>query len=79
MGLNYRGHAKETNQPIPPEPMIFSKYCNTIIGTGDSIIKPNESPEVDWECELVVVIGKSGKHIKKADALSYVAGYTVGW
>ena len=77
VGMNYKDHCSEQNFPFPVEPIIFSKFPSTIIGNGDSIILPKLSDSVDWEVELAVVIGKSGKHIKKEEALNYVAGYTV--
>ena len=78
IGLNYADHAAESGMPIPPEPVVFSKYASSIIDPGDEIVAPSVSNEVDYEVELVVVIGKSGRHISEADALSHVAGYTVG-
>ncbi|KAJ3603679.1 hypothetical protein NHX12_028423 [Muraenolepis orangiensis] len=77
VGMNYRDHCLEQNAPIPSEPIIFNKFPNVITGPYDDIILPAESQEVDWEVELAFVIGRSGKHIKKEDALSYVAGFTV--
>lgn len=78
IGLNYADHASETNMPIPCEPVVFSKYASSIIGPGDDIFAPAVSKKLDYEVELVVVIGKPGRHISEADALSHVAGYTVG-
>ncbi|XP_056447954.1 fumarylacetoacetate hydrolase domain-containing protein 2A isoform X2 [Gadus macrocephalus] len=77
VGMNYRDHCLEQNAPIPSEPIIFNKFPNVITGPYDDIILPSESQEVDWEVELAFVIGRSGKHIKEEDALSYVAGFTV--
>jgi len=78
VGLNYREHAKESNMPIPPEPVLFSKFPSSIIGTGDNIVKPTQTNELDYEVELVLVVGKEGRNIPKADALKYLGGYTVG-
>ncbi len=78
IGLNYADHAAESGMPIPPEPVVFSKYASSIINPGDNIVAPSVSTQVDYEVELVVIIGKAGRHISEADALSYVAGYTVG-
>ncbi|WP_373650243.1 fumarylacetoacetate hydrolase family protein [Schlesneria sp. DSM 10557] len=78
IGLNYRDHAIETNSPIPTEPVVFSKFSQTVIGPEDAVILPKVSHEVDYEAELVVVIGKQGKNIPKEEAYSYVAGYTCG-
>lgn len=78
IGLNYRDHAIETNSPIPEQPVVFNKFPQCVVGPDDNVILPKVSHEVDYEAELVVVIGKKGKNISKADAFSYVAGYTVG-
>lgn len=78
LGLNYRDHAIESGSPIPKEPVLFSKYATALIGHGDAIVLPPVSQEVDYEAELVIVVGKRGRHIKESEAMSYVAGYTVG-
>jgi 2-keto-4-pentenoate hydratase/2-oxohepta-3-ene-1,7-dioic acid hydratase in catechol pathway len=78
LGLNYRDHAIESGSPIPKEPVLFSKYPTALIGHGDAIVLPPVSQEVDYEAELVIVVGKRGRQIKESDAMSYVAGYTVG-
>jgi len=78
VGLNYRDHAAESGSPIPKDPVLFSKYATALIGHGDTIVLPKVSQEVDYEAELVIVIGKKGRHIPKANALEYVAGYSVG-
>ncbi|MDA0744901.1 MAG: fumarylacetoacetate hydrolase family protein [bacterium] len=78
IGLNYADHAAESNMPIPPEPVVFSKFASCIIGPGDAIEAPRSSSKLDYEVELVVVIGKSGKNIPEAKALDHVFGYTVG-
>lgn len=84
MALNYLEHAKETadvrqrSASAPPDPVLFTKAPTTINGPyGDFEIDPNVSTEIDWEVELGVIIGKKGKNISEADALSYVFGYTV--
>ena len=78
IGLNYREHAREGNQEIPKEPIIFMKAPNTIIGPNDEIIIPRLSAKTDWEVELCVVIGKQAKYLKSPEeALEYVAGYAV--
>jgi len=78
LGRNYAEHAAESNSPPPKEPILFSKYATAIIGSGDSIVLPTVSTEVDFEAELVVVIGKRGRHLNEKNALAHVAGYTVG-
>jgi 2-keto-4-pentenoate hydratase/2-oxohepta-3-ene-1,7-dioic acid hydratase in catechol pathway len=78
LGLNYRDHAAETNAPIPKEPILFSKYPTALIGHGERILLPAVSNEVDFEAELVIVVGKRGRHLSVDNAMRYVAGYTVG-
>jgi 2-keto-4-pentenoate hydratase/2-oxohepta-3-ene-1,7-dioic acid hydratase in catechol pathway len=78
LGLNYRDHAVETGAPIPAEPILFSKYATAVIGPGASIVLPAVSDQVDYEAELVVVVGRGGKAIPRERAYDHVAGYTVG-
>ena len=80
IGLNYRKHAEETGAKIPEFPVLFVKGLNTVQNPGDPIELPTflKSDEVDYECELAVVIGKKCKNVRRADALKYVLGYTCG-
>lgn len=78
IGRNYIDHAKELNNPVPKEPMIFLKPLSSICYNSDSIVLPSQSSDVHHEVELVVAIGKSGKHIPEQDALGYISGYGVG-
>ena len=77
-GLNYRKHAEETGARIPQFPVLFMKAPSAVQNPGDPISLPSRlaSHEVDYECELAVVIGKPAKNVSKAEALDYVAGYT---
>jgi 2-keto-4-pentenoate hydratase/2-oxohepta-3-ene-1,7-dioic acid hydratase in catechol pathway len=75
MGLNYRDHAKEANLEIPKYPVIFAKYSNTVIGPGDNIVLPKNSPKPDYEAEFGFVIAKRARHIKAEDWRDYVFGY----
>ena len=77
IGLNYADHAAESGLPVPPEPVIFNKWTSAISGPDDDVEIPRGSVKTDWEVELGVVIGKGGKYIEEADALSHVAGYCV--
>ncbi|SHH01118.1 fumarylacetoacetate hydrolase family protein [Pedobacter caeni] len=77
IGLNYADHAKETNAPLPPEPVIFMKSTTALVGPFDDIIIPKNSVKTDWEVELAVVIGKKASYVEEADALDYVAGYVL--
>jgi 2-keto-4-pentenoate hydratase/2-oxohepta-3-ene-1,7-dioic acid hydratase in catechol pathway len=78
IGLNYRDHAAETGAPIPADPVLFSKFTTALVGHGDYIVLPPVSREVDFEAELVLVIGKKGRSIPAGAAMEYLAGYTIG-
>jgi 2-keto-4-pentenoate hydratase/2-oxohepta-3-ene-1,7-dioic acid hydratase in catechol pathway len=78
IGLNYKDHAAESGAPIPKEPVLFSKFPTALIGHGANIVLPKVSAKVDYEAELVIVIGKRGRHLTPENAASYIAGYTVG-
>ncbi len=78
IGLNYTDHARETGATIPSEPIVFSKFATAVIGPGDSIVLPRVAHKVDYEAELVVVIGRRGKNIAAADARNHIAGYMNG-
>lgn len=77
LGLNYVDHVKEGGYDIPTYPAIFIRLPHSLMAAGDPMIKPNCSDRLDYEVELVVVIGKGGKHIRESDALDHVFGYTV--
>jgi len=77
IGLNYRDHAAETHQSLPEVPVVFTKYPNTLIGSGEAIVLPRVTQSVDYEAELAVVMGKRGRYITEAEAMDYVAGYSV--
>jgi len=77
IGLNYSDHAAETGGEVPPEPILFMKANSAISGPNDDVIIPRGSEQTDWEVELGFVIGKPGKYIAEADAMSHVAGYCV--
>lgn len=78
IGLNYADHAAESNQPIPPEPVVFNKFPTAVSSHGAPIVLPKLSDQVDYEAELVVVIGRGGRHIPVESAYSHVAGYACG-
>lgn len=77
LGLNYRDHAEESGLGIPEFPVLFGRFASSLIGHGAPIILPKVSEQLDWEAELVVVLGKGGKNIAEGDALDHVAGYSV--
>jgi 2-keto-4-pentenoate hydratase/2-oxohepta-3-ene-1,7-dioic acid hydratase in catechol pathway len=78
IGLNYRDHAEESGQPIPPRPVVFSKMPTCIVGPNHPIYIPRVSRAVDWEAELCLVIGKRARYVAAADAPAYIAGYCAG-
>lgn len=75
IGLNYAKHAKETNAPIPAEPIIFMKSTTAVVGPYDDITIPKNSEKTDWEVELALVIGKKASYVKEENAMEHVAGY----
>lgn len=77
IGLNYEDHAKESNLPIPTEPVMFMKALSSLTGPNDEVMLPRGSTHSDWEVELAVVIGKIARYVDRADALLHVAGYAV--
>ena len=77
IGLNYSDHAKESNLPVPSEPIVFSKATSCISGPYDDVIQPKGSTKLDWELELGVVIGTKAQYVPMDKALDVVAGYCV--
>lgn len=76
IGLNYRSHAEESGLPIPTQPLTFTKFSSSIAGPDADI--PIPSPTVDWEAELVVVVGAGGRDIPREKAWDAIAGIAVG-
>jgi 2-keto-4-pentenoate hydratase/2-oxohepta-3-ene-1,7-dioic acid hydratase in catechol pathway len=77
IGLNYTDHAKETNSPIPKEPIIFMKALNCLQGPNDNVMLPRGSVKTDWEVELGIVISKNTRYVTQKNALDHVAGYVL--
>ena len=77
IGLNYVDHSLESGFAVPIYPAIFSRFASSMVGHGAPIVRPKVSTQLDYEGELVAVIGKAGRHIAKADALNHVAGYSI--
>ena len=77
IGLNYVDHCRETNAPIPTEPIIFFKSTTSLCGPDDDLIIPKNSTKTDWEIELAFVVGKKASYVEEEDALDYVAGYAL--
>jgi 2-keto-4-pentenoate hydratase/2-oxohepta-3-ene-1,7-dioic acid hydratase in catechol pathway len=78
VGLNYINHAKESKMDVPTTPILFSKFNNTLAAHQDTVAIPEGSEQMDYEAELVLVIGKTAKNVSEDEALSYVFGYSVG-
>lgn len=77
VGLNYTDHAKESNLPIPEEPVLFSKTPSCIVGPNDDVMLPKKSETCDWEVELAIVIGQSVSCVEESEALDAIAGYVI--
>jgi 2-keto-4-pentenoate hydratase/2-oxohepta-3-ene-1,7-dioic acid hydratase in catechol pathway len=78
IGRNYRAHAAETGSDVPTVPIVFNKFPSTLTASGATVPHPPATEQLDYEGELVVVMGRRAFNVRAADALSYVAGYTVG-
>lgn len=78
VGLNYADHARESGMQPPPEPVFFSKFSTAVSADGSPIVLPRISSQVDYEAELVVVIGVGGRHISRERAREHIAGYCCG-
>jgi 2-keto-4-pentenoate hydratase/2-oxohepta-3-ene-1,7-dioic acid hydratase in catechol pathway len=77
IGLNFVDHAKETGAPIPPEPILFNKAGNAIVGANDDVMIPKDSTMLDYEVEIAFVIGTRARYVAEADAMAHIAGYTI--
>jgi acylpyruvate hydrolase len=77
VGLNYRAHSAEAGFKLPTYPTVFARFTSSLMGHGDPIILPPQSSQLDYEGELVAIIGRRGHNISAADALGHVAGYSI--
>jgi len=77
VGLNYRDHSAESGFKQPDYPTLFNRFNSSLVGAGAPVIRPRVSTSLDYEGELVAVIGKTGRHIAKDRALDYVVGYSI--
>jgi 2,4-diketo-3-deoxy-L-fuconate hydrolase len=77
VGLNYAEHAREGGFQVPSEPVFFMKAVTAISGPNDPVIIPPGAEKVDWEVELAFVIGRTARHVREADAMAHVFGYTI--
>ena len=77
VGLNYADHSAESGFKQPDYPTLFGRFTTSMVGHGAAMIRPRVSEQLDYEGEVVAVIGRRGRHILKASALDHVAGYTI--
>ena len=77
VGLNYAEHSKETGNAVPSYPTIFTRFATSLIGHEAPMIRPRVSEQLDFEGELVAVIGKGGRNITEAAALDHILGYSL--
>jgi 2-keto-4-pentenoate hydratase/2-oxohepta-3-ene-1,7-dioic acid hydratase in catechol pathway len=78
IGLNYKDHAKESGAEVPAEPVVFCKFPSAVTAHEQPIVLPRVSSSVDYEAELVVVMGRAGRNIAPSQAFDYIAGYAPG-
>jgi 2-keto-4-pentenoate hydratase/2-oxohepta-3-ene-1,7-dioic acid hydratase in catechol pathway len=76
VGINYVAHRDETGRSESAYPTLFTRFANTQVGHGQALVRPRASTEFDYEAEMAVVIGRRGRHVRKEDALSIIAGYS---
>jgi 2,4-diketo-3-deoxy-L-fuconate hydrolase len=77
IGLNYQDHARETKAKLPAEPVVFCKATSAICGPDDDLVIPKGSQKTDWEVELLVVVGRTCRHVDEAQAMEHIAGYAL--
>ena len=77
VGLNYVDHSLESGFTVPDYPTVFTRFASSLIGSGASIIRPAVSTQLDYEGEMVAVVGAAGRHIAENRALDHVAGYSI--
>jgi 2-keto-4-pentenoate hydratase/2-oxohepta-3-ene-1,7-dioic acid hydratase in catechol pathway len=77
IGLNFADHAKETNQEIPTEPILFSKAPNCIVGPDDDVMYPKDAVNMDWEVEIAFVVGTRARYVSESDAMAHIAGFCI--
>lgn len=77
IGLNYALHAAEGGHATPTYPALFPRFPSSLVAHGEPVIRPKVSTQLDYECELTIVVGKGGRHIPESKALDHVFGYTL--
>lgn len=76
IGMNYLAHTAELKREQPPAPSLFARFSDSIVGHGESLIRPSVSEQFDFEGELAIIIGRTARHVEAADAFEYIAGYS---
>lgn len=77
VGLNYASHIKEMGRDLPSHPTLFAKYAETLTGPNDPVTAVAEDPELDWEGELVIVVGSEAYRVSEEEAAGHIAGYSM--
>jgi acylpyruvate hydrolase len=77
VGLNYRDHASESGFEVPDHPTLFARFSSSLVDPCDAIVRPADSEQLDYEGELVAIVGQGGRRISKAAALDHIAGYSI--
>ena len=75
VGVNYRPHIEEMGREVPDYPVVFTRFPSSLVGDGEDLVRPRVSDQYDFEGELAVVIGRTARHVQRAEALDYIAGY----
>ena len=75
IGLNYRSHVEEGGRDVPKQPMVFVRFPDSQVGSGEPLVRPKASEMFDFEGEMAVVIGTRARHVREVDSLTYIAGY----
>jgi len=76
VGINYMSHIEETGRDVPEYPVLFTRFPDSVVGHGRPMIRPRVSTDFDYEGELAVIMGRTARHVSRADAMEYVAGYS---
>ena len=75
VGVNYRPHIEEMGREIPSHPVVFIRFPGSLVEDGEALLRPRVSEQFDFEGELAIVIGKTARHVARADAYEYIGGY----
>jgi len=75
VGVNYRPHIEEMGREMPSHPVVFIRFPGSLVEDGEALLRPRVSEQFDFEGELAIVIGKTARHVARADAYEYIGGY----